>query len=123
MGLKMKEKYASYLLNRYERVIRVKVINLRANLRIKTKRNRSSYYDNSVKTALIKAWEIMDCHCGKRLKPFLSEIIFKLKQFKEIHIEDSAEEKLLRISASTIDRILSQHKRTNKQRGKSHTKP
>lgn len=115
--------YASYLLNSYEKVIKLKGINLKADLKLKTKRKRSRYYDNSVKRALIKIWEIMDCPCGKRLKPFISEIIFKLKQFRELHIEASVEEKLLRISASTIDRMLSQNKRENKQRGKSYTKP
>lgn len=114
--------YASYLLKNCEKVIKPKGTNLKE-VNLKTKRKRSRYYDNSVKTALIKVWEIMDCPCGKRLKPFISEIIFKLKQFKELNIEPLVEEKLLRISAATIDRILSQHKRTNRKRGKSYTKP
>ncbi len=114
--------YASYLLSNCEKVIKLKGINLKADPKLKTKRG-SRYYGNSVKRALIRLWEIMDCPCGKRLKPFLSEIIFKLKQFRELYIETSVEEKLLPISASTIDRILSQNKRENKQRGKSYTKP
>ncbi|WP_083816156.1 DDE-type integrase/transposase/recombinase [Thermodesulfobium narugense] len=60
---------------------------------------------------------------AKRLKPVLPDIIYKLKEFKEIQIERDVEEKLFKISASTIDRILSEYKRMNKPKGKTYTKP
>jgi hypothetical protein len=39
------------------------------------KKTVTLYYDGKVKQALVSIWMIMDCICGKRLKPFLSEII------------------------------------------------
>ncbi|MGC8482594.1 MAG: transposase [Thermodesulfobium sp.] len=115
--------YACFLLSSYEKIVRMNNRVLKVDLTMKTKKKKSKYYDNDVKKALIKVWDVLDCPCGKRLKPVLPEIIYKLKEFKEIQIETDVEEKLFKISASTIDRILSEYKRMNKPKGKTYTKP
>ncbi|WP_245523250.1 hypothetical protein [Thermodesulfobium narugense] len=115
--------YASFLLSSHEKIVRMNNRVLKVDLTMKKKKKKSKYYDDDVKKALIKVWDVLDCPCGKRLKPVLPEIIYKLKEFKEIQIERDVEEKLFKISASTIDRILSEYKRMNKPKGKTYTKP
>ncbi|PKA10316.1 hypothetical protein CH372_20060, partial [Leptospira meyeri] len=72
------------------------------------------------KKALEKIWVIMDYICGKRLAPFLPEIISKLESFKEIEFPLSVKEKLMRISASSIDRLLKDAKRKLGRKGSSY---
>ncbi len=60
---------------------------------------------------------------GKRLKAILPNIIPKLKSFKEFIFEKEVEEKLLKISAATIDRILSPEKKKFSLKNRSKTKP
>ena len=72
----------------------------------KVKRVRNKIYTYDVFLALRKIWTIFDFICSKRLKPFMAEAIEKLTKHKEIDILPSVKEKLLSISASTIDRLL-----------------
>lgn len=37
------------------------------------KKKREHYYDNSVKPALVRMWQIFDCACGQRLETSLRE--------------------------------------------------
>jgi len=93
----------------------------------KTKKKRKSrprIYTYDVFLALKKIWVVFDFICGKRLAPFMAEAVAKLEKHKEINITDKVREKLLMISASTIDRMLKPEK--DKQRlgkGRSGTKP
>ncbi len=57
------------------------------------------------------------------MKPILSEAVAKLKAFEEIRIDREEEQKLLRISASTIDRLLKEERKKYELKGRSHTKP
>ncbi len=115
--------YASYLLSTHGKTIRIDPKRyLKADSRQKVKRRRTSHY-NPVKGILTKVWYIMSCPCGKRLKPILAEVIQKLKAFGEISIDEAIEEKLLKISASTIDRLLREEKKRLSLKGRSHTKP
>lgn len=86
-------------------------------------RKRQSVYDGEVVEALRKIWIIMDCICGKRLKAGLSDIIPVLKKNMEIQLLPATEEKLLGISASTIDRLLAGDRKKQALRGRSGTKP
>jgi len=87
------------------------------------KRSRPRTYDNAVLKALQKIWAVMDMPCGKRLAPMIPEMIKKLKQFKEIELTDVTEEKLLNISAATIDRLLLKDRNKMQLKGRSWTKP
>lgn len=53
----------------------------------KIKRKGKKIYDYDVFLALRKIWVICDCICGKRLAPFMAEIIEKLEAYGEINLE------------------------------------
>ena len=72
----------------------------------KKKRDRKRFYDDYVTDILKKIWAILDMPCGKRLAPFIPEIILKLEAFGEIEMTCTTRQKLHKISASTIDRLL-----------------
>jgi len=90
----------------------------------RSKRDRKRFYGDDVTEALKKIWTILDMPCGKRLAPFLPEIIFKLETFSEIEMKSATKQKLLKVSASTIDRLLKPIKEKLRiGKGKSFTKP
>ncbi|KJU85701.1 integrase catalytic subunit [Candidatus Magnetobacterium bavaricum] len=114
--------YASYLL----RINGKQVTSSKAspvNGRKVTKRRRAREYDSAVFTDLKKIWAIMDCICGKRLEPMLKEVMPILKTNAEIEISETIRNKLYKISAATIDRLLSQERKEHQIKGKSHTRP
>jgi hypothetical protein len=80
-------------------------------------------YDDQVVKELIKLWELLNYLCGKRLVAIMPELIAKLEQFGELRLAVSTKEKLLRISAASIDRLLQPERRKHQLRGRSHTKP
>lgn len=90
----------------------------------KTKRKRNKIYTYDVFLALRKIWMVCDYICGKRLAPFMPEIVKKLEHCKEIDITPNVREKLLKISASTIDRLLKPEKEKYRLgKGRKGTKP
>ena|SRR5262245_38785147 len=64
--------YASHLLCHYKPALKRKA---KAQNPSSGRKTVTPYYDGKVRQELVKIWMIMDCICGKRLKPFLSEII------------------------------------------------
>ncbi|PMP66538.1 MAG: transposase, partial [Thermodesulfobacterium geofontis] len=95
---------------------------IQIDVKSKIKRKRKPIYDEKVKKALINLWKISYFPCGKRLKAILPKIIPKLKFFNEFTFEKEVEEKLLKISAATIDRILSSEKEKLSLKERSKTK-
>lgn len=116
--------YAAYLLRAHGKRLRVnnKTV-LVGSLKKKIKRNRPRRYDNRVESALKKIWFLMDCICGKRLAPMLGELIGVLERFGEIELEGEVREKLLNVSAATIDRLLVEERKKQTLRTRSKTKP
>ena len=72
----------------------------------KKKRDRVKVYGPDVFLALKKIWAIFDFICGKRLAPFMKEALEKLEHHREINLDPTVREKLSKVSASTIDRLL-----------------
>ncbi len=70
------------------------------------KRKRKKYYDNELRSALIKCWEIFDHPCGQRLEPLLNVEVERLRELGELNCTDSVAEKLKMISPRTIDEKL-----------------
>lgn len=68
-------------------------------------------------------WATSNFLCGKRLKPFLPDLIKSLKRHKEIKISKQDEALLLTVSASTIDRLLAPARKEMCIKGRSTTKP
>jgi hypothetical protein len=86
-------------------------------------RQQPRYYDEPVVRELSKLWQLLDYICGKRLVVIMPELIAKLEQFGELRLAKSTKEKLLRISAASIDRLLRPERRKHQLRPRSHTKP
>jgi hypothetical protein len=91
--------------------------------RRKIRRNKPRSYDEKVLSALRKIWAIMDCICGKRLEGVLGELIPVLEKHGEIELDTATKQKLLNISASTIDRALAPERKRLLSRTRSRTKP
>ena len=90
----------------------------------KTKRKRDKIYGYDVFLKLKKIWAIFDFICSKRLAPFMEEAVEKLEACGEIDLTEKVREKLLKISASTIDRLLRSEKdKFRLGKGRSGTKP
>jgi len=91
--------------------------------RQRQQRSKPRYYDEQVVQALSKLWQLLNYVCGKRLVAILPELIAKLEQFGELRLTPRTKEKLLRISAASVDRLLQPERRKHQLRGRSHTKP
>jgi hypothetical protein len=91
--------------------------------RKRQQRLKPRYYDEPVVAALSKLWQLLNYLCGKRLVAIMPELIAKLEQFGELRLTPLTKEKLLRISAASIDRLLQPERRKQQLRRRSHTKP
>lgn len=89
----------------------------------KASRNREHTYDEKVLKVLRKVWYLCDCICGKRLAPYLREIVPKLETCGELRMDADTRAKLLKISAATIDRALVDERKKTQLKGRSRTKP
>ena len=90
----------------------------------KKKKGKPRIYTYDVFLALKKIWVIFDFICSKRLAPFMAEAVKKLKKHKELETTDEVDQKLVTMSASTIDRLLKSEKdKFRLGKGKSGTKP
>lgn len=88
-------------------------------------KKRPVYYDRKVVEVLRHIWLILDCPSGKRLSGYLKEIVPILEKQEEIIIGSDVKEKILKISASSIDRVLKEEKKrwSITKRIKGYTKP
>ena len=62
--------------------------------------------DAAVREALIVLWEASDRVCGKRLKPLIPILLDAMARHGHLHPEGEVRERLLAVSAATIDRLL-----------------
>jgi hypothetical protein len=72
--------------------------------RVKLARNK--VYDTAVTEALRIMWEAADRLCGKRLKVALPSLLYAMERDGHIALDSIVKEKLLAMSAATIDRSL-----------------
>lgn len=117
--------YAAQLLRGHgKRIEFAPGIVLEGSARLKKKyRPRDKDYGPDVLKALKKVWKIMDYICGKRLVAALPETVSRLVNCDELRISRKVHEKLMRISASTIDRLLASERKKFALKGRSGTKP
>ena len=71
---------------------------------------------------MAEIWRICGCICGKRLQPFIPEMVTVLERHNELVIDPETRALLLQMSAATIDRRLAPF-RQERGRGLSTTKP
>ena len=116
--------YAAFLLRNHGRRVRINNNTvLVGDCRKRVKRNRDRTYDEQVVRVLKRVWLIMGFICGKRLKPALKEVIPVLEKYKEIELDKTVREKLSKISAATIDRVLAPERKKRSLRHRARTKP
>ena len=116
--------YARFVLRNHGRQVRLggkKVVI--GDARQRQQRSKPRYYDEEVVQALSKLWQLLNYVCGKRLVAIMPELIAKLEQFGELRLTPLTKEKLLCISAASIDRLLQPERRKQQLRRRSHTKP
>ncbi len=87
------------------------------------RRRRPPTYGEDVMVALRKVWSVMDAPAGKRMAPFLAEIVTRLRTCGELDISDEVATGLCEMSAATIDRRLVGERKRLELKGRSGTKP
>jgi Integrase core domain len=65
-------------------------------------------HNAAVDEALIVLWEAADRICGKRLKALLPTLVESMERHGHLNLEETIRERLLSLSAATIDRRLAQ---------------
>jgi hypothetical protein len=87
------------------------------------RRGRPRKYGREVIGALKLAWQAADGVCGKRLRPFLPELMEALIRHQELEVSAVVSKRLGEMSAATIDRLLKPYKRKAMRRPLSTTRP
>lgn len=86
-------------------------------------KGRPRHYWREVVEALKVAWEASDHLCGKRLKPFLLELVDVLRKHGEVEVTSEVARQLSQVSAATIDRLLKPYRCRGIRRPFTTTKP
>jgi len=121
--------YATWLLRTYARQVVLPqahgpvLICEAADKGLRPARARPRVYDERVLAALRRVWLIADCICGKRLAPFLGELVPILERHEELVLDTVTRAKLLAISAATIDRLLAEEKQRQRLLDPARPKP
>jgi len=84
---------------------------------------RMRTYDGAVKKLLVWLWESFDQMCGKRLVALLPDLLPVLAKRQGLKKTAAAYQKLLRISAASIDRLLKAERAKRRLKGIAHTRP
>ncbi len=90
---------------------------------VKKRVPRPVVYSEEVVAALRKVWAVLDAPAGKRLAPFLPEVVARLRACGELDIDDATAARLSGMSAATIDRRLAGERKRLQLRGRTLTKP
>ena len=99
---------------------------LREVLKVKIVRERKArppIYGEDVIVVLRYCWAVMGTASGKRMAPFLGDLVPVLRAFGELRIADETATAVCAMSAATIDRRLAPDRAKLQVRGRSHTKP
>ena len=83
-------------------------------------RARAAQYGPEVQSALAIAWTATNGICGKRLVPFLPELIPTLERHVHVSLSDQVRQQVLSLSPATADRLL---RPLREPRGLTTTKP
>jgi hypothetical protein len=84
---------------------------------------RPRLYGPEVLGPLRVVWATLNGPAGKRLAPFMAEIVSALERCGELELSPEVRDKLLRISAATIDRLLAPERARLRVKGRQGTKP
>jgi hypothetical protein len=84
----------------------IRALNAEPTVKKRQTRVRTSLYDEAARGALIVLWEASDRVCGKRLRALLPILLPALERNGHLHLAEPLRQKILAMSASTIDRLL-----------------
>lgn len=90
---------------------------------VRARRVRPPVYGEEVIAALRLVWAVLDAPAGKRMAPFLPEIVERLRSVGELKISDEVADQLVAMSAATIDRRLAGDRAWLRLKGRPLTKP
>jgi hypothetical protein len=79
-------------------------------------------YDEAVRQALIVLWEAADRICGKRLKAMLPNLVDALERHGHLNLDAGVRQRVLAVSAATIDRLLASVRNNTSHRKKRRAK-
>ena len=80
-------------------------------------RERRREYGDDVHAALVLIWKASNYSCGKRLVPVIRDWITALERHGHLALDPELKDRLLSISAATVDRVLKESRQTIKPRG------
>jgi hypothetical protein len=100
----------------------IRALNRKADVPKKITRDRVSRYEPIIEP-LERLWAASNLVCGKRLEPFIPELLSSLKHHNEIELTEQEESLLLCIKSATIDRLLTPARKDLVPKGRSTTKP
>ena len=109
----------------YHRVHAARVLRQQPKLQVRKQidRRRQKKYGPEEFRAVRKIWAVLGMPAGKRLAPYLAEIVPVMERCGELPLEDSVRDKLLRVSAATIDRMMAPERKRIMLKGRKGTKP
>jgi hypothetical protein len=87
------------------------------------RRGRRATYERELLVPLTKVWAVLGGICGKRVAAAMAPTIDALERHGELELCAGQREKLLAMSARTIDRLLAAKRRRLRLRGRATTKP
>ena len=76
---------------------------------------RSRLYDEAIVQALTIVWEAADRICGKRLKPAIPILLEAMERHGHLALAPEIRERVLNVSAATIDRLLASARTASRQ--------
>jgi len=116
--------YARRLLRNHGRRVQVAPGRLvQGDARLRQRAPRKRKYGPELLTPLKKLWVTLDYICAKRLQPALPGLLERLEACKELRLKKAVREKLLAMSAATMDRLLAPERKKFALKSKSRTKP
>ncbi len=86
-------------------------------------RPRAGRYGLAVQEALQVAWAAANGICGKRLVPFLPELVASLERHGHLQLTEAVRDQLLTLSPATADRLLRPAREAQSPRSLATTKP
>ncbi len=84
---------------------------------------RPRVYGPHVRRELIHIWAVMNFPSGKRLAPFMEDLVIALERHGELCLSADTRRQLIAMSASTIDRLLASERKRLEIKGRSGTRP
>jgi hypothetical protein len=90
----------------YHQKSAIRALNAEPIVKRRQSRARRALYDEAVQAALIVLWEASDRVCGKRLRALLPILVPALERNGHLHLLEPMRQKIMAMSASTIDRLL-----------------